>query len=123
MRKIIPSKEQQRRYNEAQRQIKKWLKENRPKKKKKKVKKAKKKVDINKKYKNYIYTQLLQTPEWRRKRTEILIRDKYTCQKCRFKMNLEVHHTKYTHRLPWLTKNKYLITLCEICHAKEHGKI
>ena len=84
--------------------------------------KKKKKIKIDK-FKNLTYSQLLKTKQWQKVRNRILLRDKYTCQKCNFKMNLEVHHIKYKGKYPWQTPDKYLITLCEICHAKEHNKI
>ncbi len=67
------------------------------------------------------YSKLLKAPEWRNKRLQILKRDNYTCQKCYSKDNLHVHHIYYIQgNMPWEVPNEYLLTLCEICHAKEH---
>jgi len=96
---------------EQKKLIKWWKKSTKPKKKKKKRVKN---------YKELSYTELLKTPEWRKRREQILFRDNYTCQECGFKTHLEVHHKKYGYKYPWLSPDKDLITLCEICHAKIH---
>lgn len=67
------------------------------------------------------YSKDLKDIRWFRKRKRILIRDNYTCQKCGAKKNLRVHHKKYiSGRRPWQYNEKHLITLCNLCHEKEH---
>ena len=77
-------------------------------------------------HKNPTYKQLLQTYEWKIKRFEILKRDDFKCSECEHSPNrkyLRVHHSEYiSGLLPWNHPNKLLITLCDECHSKEHGK-
>lgn len=67
------------------------------------------------------YAQLLQDPQWQLKKSEILIRDKGTCRFCGCsERTLHVHHIQYIQgHKPWEYDNKYLITLCNLCHEKE----
>lgn len=66
------------------------------------------------------YSELLKDPRWKKKRTEILIRDKYTCMHCSATgVVLHVHHEKYE-GLSWEVSNRYLKTLCEKCHGLIH---
>ncbi len=59
--------------------------------------------------------------EWKRRREEILLRDKYLCTDCQSPNNLQVHHKKYYGKLKaWEYPDKYLITLCRTCHEKVH---
>lgn len=68
------------------------------------------------------YSKLLLTKQWKSKRVEILCRDGYKCTKCsRGKPILHVHHKYYVlNVMPWEYPNNALITLCNICHKKEH---
>lgn len=67
------------------------------------------------------YAELLKTDEWKNKRFSIMKRDNFTCQHCRSKKEIQVHHKKYIKgKLPWEVPNKYLITLCKVCHQKQH---
>jgi group II intron reverse transcriptase/maturase len=55
--------------------------------------------------------------EWQEHRRQILERDRYTCQHCGGKDNLEVHHIQPRHKRG--TDNpSNLVTVCEHCHAK-----
>lgn len=67
-----------------------------------------------------VYQEFLTSPEWKKKREEILKRDDYTCQmcKCKERSRLRVHHTSYN--FGWLN-NEYLITLCDRCHSDVHS--
>lgn len=68
------------------------------------------------------YKELLQDIKWITKAKFIRQRDNHTCQSCGVKnVELHVHHKRYYkgHK-PWEVENKYLITLCEKCHEKEH---
>ena len=76
------------------------------------------------------YSDLLKSPEWQKKRLEILSRDNFMCQLCGSKTEtLHVHHRAYIKgRKPWEYADVFLITLCEYCHAmqtyadKKHDK-
>ncbi len=75
------------------------------------------------------YGALLFTPQWRARREEILNRDNYRCTICKENSGLQVHHrqyhflvTKNQFKLPWEYSGNLLITLCESCHKRGHGK-
>lgn len=96
------------------------------------VKKYKKKAEAKTKKKakvksNKSYSELLQDPRWQKKRLEIYNRDNWTCQMCGNGLTdgvpLNIHHRVY-HKgyLPWEYKDSDLLTICEKCHAKLHGK-
>lgn len=71
------------------------------------------------------YAEMLKDPRWQKRKTEILNRDKFTCQLCGDTTNtLHVHHLKYLkgHK-PWEYNGEDLITLCEECHNKTHEEI
>lgn len=74
------------------------------------------------------YQILLQRPEWKQKRLEILNRDGHKCQWCGAAHNLQVHHKWYckcpngTRRKPWDYDNKVFMTLCDRCHKRYHEK-
>ena len=70
------------------------------------------------------YNEKLEDPNWKRRRTEILKRDNYQCQRCKSRLSIQVHHKKYIiNRDPWEYPDENLITLCRYCHKKEHKKI
>ena len=73
------------------------------------------------------YEELLQTAAWKRKRAEILQRDRHQCRNCASRQGLQVHHRQYhvdrttgMQKAPWEYANKYLVTLCERCHEQGH---
>ena len=70
------------------------------------------------------YKEKLRNPKWQKKKSEILIRDNYTCKVCGCTdKNLQVHHYEYLGDLnPWDYPDDMLITLCEDCHKKENGR-
>jgi len=76
--------------------------------------------------------------EWRRKRQQILIRDKYECQKCKVKGLYShatcVHHVKHLEEHPELAledfyideqgiQHRQLLSLCDACHKDEHKEL
>jgi hypothetical protein len=69
------------------------------------------------------YLDQLKDPLWQRKRTDILNRDNFTCQKCgNDKDTLHVHHRHYINgRRPWDYPDQLLITLCYKCHKEEEN--
>ncbi|TLM88873.1 hypothetical protein FDY95_22080 [Hymenobacter jeollabukensis] len=74
------------------------------------------------------YADLLQTPQWRHKRQQILARDEHRCRNCGATADLQVHHRQY-HWLrhpgefvaPWCYPAHLLITLCASCHRNGHA--
>ena len=66
------------------------------------------------------YQEKLRDPRWQRKRTEIFLRDDFTCQICGTKkVELHVHHKYYNGKDPWDIENEALTTLCKNCHSLE----
>ena len=66
------------------------------------------------------YAEQLEDIRWKRKRIEILKRDKFTCQICGYMgERVNVHHLKYT-GMAWDAPDEDLITLCKGCHNKTH---
>lgn len=67
------------------------------------------------------YWELLRSPEWQKKRLQIMERDEFTCQKCDAReKTLNVHHKIYHKgRKPWQYEDRELVTLCEDCHGTE----
>lgn len=63
-------------------------------------------------------------PNWQKMRNYILSRDNYCCVSCRnISKTLHVHHLKYIKNdYIWNVPHYYLVTLCEDCHSKEHGR-
>lgn len=68
------------------------------------------------------YRDYLLDIKWITKAKFIRQRDNHTCKSCGIKnVELHVHHQRYyKNHKPWEVENKYLITLCEPCHKKEH---
>lgn len=67
------------------------------------------------------YKEQLGDSRWLRKKTEILERDNYTCQKCGATSHLNVHHLSYEKdKRAWEYPNEQLVTLCYECHNDEH---
>lgn len=61
------------------------------------------------------------SPEWARIRKTVLKRDGYRCAQCGTAFNLQVHHIRY----PGVwgeEREEDLITVCDQCHKKIHGK-
>lgn len=67
------------------------------------------------------YQEYMQSELWRRKRTRILARDNYRCQKCGSAINLRVHHIRYPECFGDESDDD-LITLCDSCHQEVHRK-
>ena len=68
------------------------------------------------------YRKLLNHPEWKRVRADILDRDNYQCRYCGYRGKyLEVHHKRYYNGMPWETPYSILITLCSYCHQDIHS--
>lgn len=67
------------------------------------------------------YRAKLANPFWQRRRLEIMQRDEYACRFCGDKTEeLHIHHTVYIRgKEPWEYDEKYLITVCHVCHLEE----
>lgn len=67
------------------------------------------------------YSEALKSPKWLAKRNKIRKRDNYKCVYCDSKEELHVHHKYYlSGKMPWEVPDECLITLCKVCHTKEH---
>jgi hypothetical protein len=68
------------------------------------------------------YWEQLRSPQWQRRRLEIMQRDEFRCQYCRDDTStLNVHHKHYIKgRLAWEYSDDELVTLCEPCHELSH---
>lgn len=73
-------------------------------------------------YRGASYQELLNTPEWKKRRTYIISIDNNTCQFCGSSKGIKhVHHRYYMpNRRPWEYPDATLVTLCERCHIDEH---
>lgn len=79
---------------------------------------------------NRRYAELLRDNRWTEKRLRILGRDNFTCTVHPGKfyresgIGLHVHHASGYRRdvKPWDYEDHELLTVCEVCHAKIHGK-
>ena len=70
-------------------------------------------------------TDIHKSMRWKKKREQILRRDKYMCQDCkRYGKRVdatEVHHIKHVDEYPELAfDSSNLISLCAACHNKRH---
>lgn len=68
------------------------------------------------------YQEQIKSPQWQKRRLEILQRDKFTCQICGDKKTeLHVHHIAYLKgRMAWDYSDKLLATVCSECHESIH---
>lgn len=73
----------------------------------------------------YKHKAFYKTPEWERKRREILKRDRNACQECKRKGKYRkadtVHHIKHLKECPELAlTDSNLESLCRDCHEEKH---
>lgn len=68
------------------------------------------------------YKDFLKSDYWKLIQRLILDRDKHTCQHCKAKSKLQVHHKTYRHRGDEIWFREDLITLCKKCHDAEHER-
>lgn len=71
------------------------------------------------------YSEGYKSPQWQKRRLEILSRADFKCELCGCdNEQLHVHHKYYTEgKQVWEYDNKCLIALCESCHEEEHESI
>lgn len=74
------------------------------------------------------YRKSLQhNPYWEEVKRKVRIRDGHRCRMCGKTYNLEIHHRTYRINGASIVGREpehlqCLVTLCEDCHAKVHGK-
>lgn len=74
------------------------------------------------------YEQLLERPEWKKFRLQVLAEKGETCEWCQTNKNLQIHHKFYLkypdgrHVMPWQYNINALLVLCKDCHTKAHKK-
>ena len=69
------------------------------------------------------YSEKLRDPRWQKKRLCVMQRDGFACRDCGDeKSTLQVHHCHYEKGGPWMTDERFLLTLCGDCH-EERGEI
>jgi len=70
------------------------------------------------------YAEKLKSPNWQKKRLEILSLRGFKCEVCGDEENqIQVHHRFYLKgREPWQYDNDVFQVLCEKCHKSEHEK-
>lgn len=70
------------------------------------------------------YKEQMNDPRWVERSREIMKRDNFTCQLCgKNHVRLNVHHIRYIKGKDyWDYPDELLMTVCETCHAKIHGK-
>ena len=67
------------------------------------------------------YSDKLRSPQWQKKRLQILNRDEFTCCNCGdSEKTLHVHHKMYQYgKDPWDYIDSNFVTLCSDCHESE----
>lgn len=70
------------------------------------------------------YKEQMNDPRWVERSREIMKRDNFTCQLCgKSHTKLNVHHIRYIKGKDyWDYPDELLMTVCETCHQKIHGK-
>lgn len=70
------------------------------------------------------YAERRRDPRWQRRRLEAMSRDGWRCRDCGDeRRTLNVHHVRYRPgAAPWEYPLSELMTLCEWCHARRHGR-
>nr|DAY73205.1 MAG TPA: NinG recombination protein [Caudoviricetes sp.] len=70
------------------------------------------------------YKEQMNDPRWVERSREIMKRDDFTCQLCgKSHTKLNVHHIRYIKGKDyWDYPDELLMTVCENCHQKIHGK-
>ena len=65
------------------------------------------------------YNQYLESPEWRMKRKQVLLRAKGMCEGCQAQVATQVHHLTYAHVGKELLFE--LVAICNACHEIVHA--
>jgi hypothetical protein len=72
-----------------------------------------------KRRRKYYRNVFLKSRKWYQQRDRVLKRDGYRCVKCGARAT-EVHHKRYAKKLG-TEPDKWLISICRICHEKIHA--
>ena len=64
------------------------------------------------------YNAYLETPEWKRRRRAVLLRDEGMCQGCRIRQATQVHHLTYERVGEEMLFD--LVSICDQCHETLH---
>jgi hypothetical protein len=75
-------------------------------------------VTAAQKQKKLDYEKYINSSAWKNKRILVLARDGHRCQKCYSQTTLDVHHKTY--RRFGRERLEDLVSLCRLCHEKEH---
>jgi 5-methylcytosine-specific restriction endonuclease McrA len=68
---------------------------------------------------NYYRNTYLKSDDWQRKRHVVLKRDNWRCVYCGAHAN-QVHHKRYAKRNIGKEPIKWLVSVCQSCHDKQH---
>jgi len=73
----------------------------------------------------YFYSEILEMPEWKKRRLEIIDSRGGKCERCASTDFLQVHHKSYRkigkrRVLPWLYRDDEMELLCGRCHRLHH---
>jgi 5-methylcytosine-specific restriction endonuclease McrA len=63
--------------------------------------------------------EYLKSDDWRRKRALVLKRDQHRCVYCGLRAR-QVHHKRYARRNIGREPIEWLVSVCEVCHRKQH---
>lgn len=77
--------------------------------------------ETRQKTRSEIYTEYINSPQWRVKRREALDRAGHKCQLCSSTNRLEVHHNDYSRLGNEIPSD--LVALCYVCHTTFHDKL
>lgn len=84
-------------------------------------------LELLRKHTHGTYGASLLDQRWKKRRGEILERDRFQCVNCEATTKLQVHHRQYhfdikirKFRDPWDYPDVLMITLCESCHQRGH---
>lgn len=72
-----------------------------------------------KRRRNHYRNVYLKSDEWQRKRHIVLKRDNWQCVYCGSRAT-QVHHKRYAKRNIGKEPIKWLVSVCKICHNKQH---
>src|SRR4029077_10528603 len=69
----------------------------------------------------FYQNEYLRADDWRRKRALVLKRDRYQCVYCGVRAR-QVHHKRYARRSIGREPIEWLVSTCDSCHRKQHGR-
>jgi 5-methylcytosine-specific restriction endonuclease McrA len=73
-----------------------------------------------KKRRDYYRNDYLKSEAWKRKRHVVLKRDNWRCVYCGSQAT-QVHHTKYAKYNIGSEPIEWLVSVCQICHERQHS--